>query len=213
MNPETDKRSTPWGFRNPVHALVLAVSTCAGIGLCLALATPFLQSFTWAFTLAILVFPLHSRLEARLRNRNLAALLIVLLAALIVVLPLALIARQLVVQAALGIGSVREKLDSGGLEIMFNRFPRAVKAVLWMADQINIKDAVNSTGSWLTQAGSTVLQGSIRQALQLALTFYLLFGTPGLVLGPVILAATLELLTIWRSRTGEPGSPQVNAPP
>ena len=66
----------------------LVVATLAGLCLCYVIARPFIEPIVFAAVMAIVFYPLHARIERRLRRPNLAALASTLLVLLMVVVPL-----------------------------------------------------------------------------------------------------------------------------
>src|SRR3954451_15545545 len=63
------------GTGERVRLLALVTLTAVLIGLCLALAVPFLPAITWAVALAILAWPMHRWIAHRVSRRGVAAAL------------------------------------------------------------------------------------------------------------------------------------------
>ncbi|TIU60259.1 MAG: AI-2E family transporter, partial [Mesorhizobium sp.] len=76
-----------------MRLLGIVAATAIGLYVCYLLALPFLPALTWALVLAIILYPAHRRVEERLRNQNLAALVSVSVAAVAVGLPLIFVAQ------------------------------------------------------------------------------------------------------------------------
>ena len=73
--PDRDPAPTEGDYwsRARVHAFSRLAATFGGIYICSLLWAPFLSTFTWAVTLAILFAPAHKAIEERLKSPNLAA--------------------------------------------------------------------------------------------------------------------------------------------
>ncbi|HEV2396725.1 MAG TPA: AI-2E family transporter [Candidatus Sulfotelmatobacter sp.] len=85
---------------------VTAVALC----LCYVLVAPFLKAILFAMVLAVLSFPLHSRIQRRVRSRNASALLSTCLLVLFIVLSTVLLGHAL----ATGLRDVYQALSSSG---------------------------------------------------------------------------------------------------
>ena len=147
--------------------LVFTAAMAGGVLLCALLAWPFLGALTWAFTLAVLFAPLQARLERWLPHRGIAALITVLAAIIVVAAPAALVVDRLVHGAIVGAGFIQTKLADGTLHLP----PFAD----WLAQKADLSGLLNQLVSRLSNAGASLLRGSLAQALELVLTFYILF--------------------------------------
>jgi len=85
---------------------VTAVALC----FCYVLVAPFLKPILFSIVLAVLSFPLHSRIQRRVRNRNVSALLSTCLVVLFIALSTVLLGRAL----ATGLSDVYQALSSSG---------------------------------------------------------------------------------------------------
>lgn len=110
--------------RGQIKNLLLLLAA-GGVGyLCFLMAAPFLVAIAWAAVLAIIVHPLHERLNERLRSRNAAAAIACVLTLLIVVLPLIGVV-VLVTRSVLGLveqegGDIGAETITGWVEHEFN---------------------------------------------------------------------------------------------
>lgn len=105
------------------RTLAILVATAFGVYLCYRLALPFLAALTWAVVLAIVLAPLHRRLQSRIRNTNLAALVLVAAAAIIVLTLLILVAQQLLREAASGAAYLENTLRTSDLREIIGSHP------------------------------------------------------------------------------------------
>lgn len=168
--PEDD-----WATRSHVQTLVLMVATAAGVYLCYRLAVPFLPSLAWALGLAILFAPFQRWVELKIKPPSLAAFLSVLVIGLIVVVPVTFVVQQLVVQAAKGAELIEAKLTSGEWRRAIEAQPRLAPLVDRMEGQVDLPGTVKAFSSWLLARAGSVVTGSVFQAVDFLLTFYLLF--------------------------------------
>ncbi len=157
------------------RTLAILVATAFGLYLCYRLALPFLAALTWAIVLAIVLAPLHRRLQSRIRDTNLAALVLVAAAAIIVLTLLILVAQQLLREAASGAAYLENALRPADLREIIGSHPRLLAAVAWVEQQFDPAGAISSLAQWLTAQSTSLLRGSINQAIGFVLTFYLLF--------------------------------------
>jgi predicted PurR-regulated permease PerM len=173
--PMADPEPNDWGSRSHVQTLVLMAATALGIFLCYRLTVPFLSSLAWALGLAILFAPFQRWLEAKLKNPRLAAIVSVLVIGLIVVVPMTLVVQRLVVEAAKGAELIETKVASGEWKRVLTAQPRLATIVDGLNRQIDLPGTVKSFSAWLIARAGSIVTGSVFQALDFLLTFYLLF--------------------------------------
>lgn len=158
-----------------VPLMLLAAATLGGVALCFVLALPFLGSLTTAVTFAILFGPVHSRIEAGLKNRTLAALVSVLAILLIVAVPSSLILQRLVTESAAGAVLIQRKLAAGEVQQILDAHPTLAPIGQWIQQQVDLPSLLSGLASWLSNVGASFLRGSFAQVTGLAITFYLTF--------------------------------------
>ena len=163
------------GTRSHSHPLVLMAATTLGVYLCCLLAIPFLSPLVWALTLAVVFAPVHRWLESGLKHRSVAAAVSVLVVGLIVVIPAALVGQQLVLQAAKGAQIVTAKVESGEWKRAVEAHPRIARIADRIERQVNLPATVQSLAVWLTNTATSIVKGSVVQAIGFLLTFYMLF--------------------------------------
>jgi len=178
-NPRESEPVTPvqedWGSRAHVHTLVMLAITLIALYLCFRMLMPFLSALAWALALAVLVLPLHRRLEARIKSANLVAAISVLVAALIVVVPVVLVTSSIMREAVDGAGQVQTQVTSGEWRSLLVEHPRLTALVDVIALEIDIPGTVTVASGTLTEIAGKIVKGSLQQAVELLLTFYLLF--------------------------------------
>lgn len=158
-----------------IGALVLAAATIAGLVTCGLLATPFLGALTWAAALAILFAPLQAKAEKILRSASLAAMASILIVMLVVALPTTFVVERLVEQAAASAILIQARLASGALPRFLESHPGIAPVGRWMQQQIDLPSIMASLASWLSNLGASFARGSLAQAIEVTLSFYLLF--------------------------------------
>ena len=164
-----------WGSRSHVHTLALMAVTVIGIYFSYRLATPFFPSLAWALALAVLLTPLHRRLESKIKHRNLAATVSVLAATLMVVAPASFVMERIIVEAAKGAETLRALIESGAWRSTLKSYPLLAPVADWIDQQLDLPGLINTTTLWLTNLGATFVQRSVMQLIGFVLTFYLLF--------------------------------------
>lgn len=155
--------------------VVLAAAVTAGIVVCVLLAKPFLGAITWALSLAILFAPFQAWIETKLKHPNLAAMVSVLTIALLVAVPAAFLVGRLVEEAASGAASVRTRVADGEIQRLLEAHPGIAPMGKWIDQQIDLPSMMASLATWLSNAGATFVKGSVLQAVEVLLTFYMLF--------------------------------------
>lgn len=161
--------------RRRLHALELMVATALGVFLCYRMALPFVPALTWALALAVLCAPVQRRLESALRHRGLAALVSVLGIALVVVVPAAFVGQQLVAEAVKGADTITARVESGDWQRLLEGYPSVAPIAQRITQQIDLPGTVSTVAAWLTNAVASFVKGSVVQAIEVVLTFYLLF--------------------------------------
>lgn len=155
--------------------LVLVGATAAGVVGCALLAAPFLAPLVWGTTLAILFAPLHARIATRLKYRNLAAMVSVLVVAVFVLLPTAFIIKRMVEQIASAAAYIQEQVDSGTFQRFIDQNPQIAPIGNWLEQHVELRSVTAAVASQLSHFAASFVRGSVTQLLSGVLTFYLLF--------------------------------------
>ena len=158
-----------------IKRLALALAGIAGILLCVLIAWPFLGAITWALTLAILFLPLHVRIKKIVRHPNIAALLSTATVIIVVVVPAVFVVERLITEAASGILALQERVESGELQTLIDSHPTLAPVGNWIDRQFDLPAMMASIATWLSNIGATFVKGSLLQAVEVFITFYLLF--------------------------------------
>ena len=168
--PEND-----WETAGHVRTLVVLLATGAGVYLCYRMAVPFLPALTWALALAVLCAPFQHWLESRFKTQGAAAAVAVVLIGVMVVVPMFFVGQRLILEAARGAQMVQLKVDSGEWKRLLEAQPRLKPAMDWIEAEIDFPGTVRSAATWLSATAGAIVKGSLVQALQFCLIFYLLF--------------------------------------
>ncbi|WP_027055254.1 AI-2E family transporter [Mesorhizobium erdmanii] len=155
--------------------VVLGAAVIVGIVVCALLAEPFLGAITWALSLAILFAPFHGWIETKLKHPSLAAMVSVLTIVLLVAVPAAFLVGRLVEEAASGAASVRTRVADGEIQRLLETHPGIAPIGRWIDQQVDLPAMMASLATWLSNAGATFVKGSVLQAAEVVLTFYMLF--------------------------------------
>lgn len=166
LDPDSD---IGWFSRERSLALALVGMLAICLYICYLLALPFLSAIAWAGALAVVVHPLHSRLERRTKRPNVAAAISVVLAATAIVGPAYFILQALIRQATEGVQNLTSHADA-----IVARYPRLQP--YW--DRISsgqVPEEAKDTVREFAGNVPTYLTGSIWVGAQLLITFFMLF--------------------------------------
>jgi len=94
--------------------IFLSLLTAISSYFCFVLAGPFLSSIAWAMVIAIMFFPVHTRIAREVRNPNAAALLSILFVILAFIVPAVFLGRAMVGDLSALYRSVSDQSQIGG---------------------------------------------------------------------------------------------------
>jgi predicted PurR-regulated permease PerM len=113
--------------RNTLIFLLILAAVAAYF--CFILAGPFLSSIAWALVIAVMFFPVHSRIQGRIRNPNAAALLSIVLVLLIFMIPGLLLGRAMAIDlASLYRRASNQSVLDGGLPTQLSHWNETASA-------------------------------------------------------------------------------------
>lgn len=158
-----------------VKALLVLAGTAVGLYLCYRLSLPFLSALTWALVLAVLVAPVHRRIEKRLRRPALSASVSVAATAIAAGIPLFFMVQQLAREVAGGALYLEGALRGLDWRDLLGNQPLLAEAATWIGQRFDAANALGGLARWLTEQSTALLRGSVNQAIGLVLTFYMLF--------------------------------------
>ncbi|RMX06563.1 AI-2E family transporter [Corticibacter populi] len=149
------------------------------------LLKPFYAAIFWAATLAVLFWPIHQRVLARMPGRtNLAAVLTLLICLLIVIIPLLLVTTSLVQEIVAFYNRINREENS--LQGYYEQIVAAIPPQVWSLAhrfgldsfaelQPKLFDAINQAARIATTHALSVGQNTLQFGLAFALMLYLLF--------------------------------------
>lgn len=146
-----------------------------GVYLCFRLALPFLAPLTWALALAIVLQPVHHRIERRFASPGAASLLTVAVSASVLGVLIVIVGQQVLREAASGADHMRELARRWDFASLGHAFPRAEPLLSWLTERFEPVETMDRLGQWLTDQSAILLRGSINQIVGFVLTFYFLF--------------------------------------
>lgn len=169
------RRNDEWLTRERVLVLVLAGATVLVGWLCWHLVKPFVPSITWALVLAVLAYPLHERILARLKRPSLAAALAVVLVTIAIALPATFVVRQVGVEAVSSVAAVRKMVDADRWKLAIERFPRLAPLREWVEREVDVGEKMNEATTEVAKGVRGVLQRVVDVSIAVLITLFLLF--------------------------------------
>ena len=139
------------------------------------MALPFVPALTWALALAVLFTPVQRRLESALKHAVLAAAVSVLGIVLLIVVPATFVGQRLVSEAVKGADSITAKVASGEWQHALDGYPRLAPVAERIARQFDLPGTVTTISAAVAASIASLVRGSVAQAIDVLLTFYLLF--------------------------------------
>jgi predicted PurR-regulated permease PerM len=169
------RRANDLASPHNVQFLVLIATTAIGLLICFRLGAPFLGPLASALALAVLFYPLHRRLEQKIRRPNLAAAITVVLVGLVLAIVVAFVVDRLVSEATKGAIAIKARVETGEWARVLDAHPNLAPLGRWIRENTDLTRTVSTMTSWLTTKGASLLQGSVVQLISVLLTFYFLF--------------------------------------
>lgn len=156
--------------------LALAALTAGLIGLCVALAVPFLPALTWGVALAIMAWPLHVWVSRRLGRPGGAATISTAFVVAVLLIPGLFVSYQLAREAAATAERTQGSSGLGSLHEKVAEVPALGPAVTWM-DQtgIDLETEARKVIGQYTQDVTVLAQGSVAAVVQFLVMVFVLF--------------------------------------
>ena len=179
MNDSASNGKDPPGHQPtvvfPVNGGILMGLALLGLYLCYRLALPFLPALAWALAFAVLFHPFQCWMESRIRHRNAASAISIILIALLVVVPAFFVINSLLTEIGKGAELIRAYAASGDFFRTLENQPHLAPIGDWLERQIDLPETFSRIATWLTNTTATIVHGSLLKLTGLVLTFYLLF--------------------------------------
>jgi predicted PurR-regulated permease PerM len=164
-----------WMTRERTLAFILVVFTALALYLCYLLAKPFFPALTWALALAVISYPLHRAIANRMKGRDVGALLSCAIVAVIVVAPALLVARQIGREAADAVQMVQEEAPGERWRSAIEKEPALAPVLIWIEERVDVKSEVEEVVKAVGARIPGVVTTSAWAAMQLLITFLVLF--------------------------------------
>jgi predicted PurR-regulated permease PerM len=170
LAPETDEMHNPRKVGLWIGGAFIAY-------LAWLLILPFVPALAFAFALAMLGHPLSRWIETKLRRRNAAALVTVIVICLSLVLPITFLAQVLIQEASQGLGAMSS--DVGRLRDSLERSEYFGALLRWLDSRIDLpqeaSQVARSLTQWLSTGTSSAIRSSAWAITQIATTVVVLF--------------------------------------
>jgi predicted PurR-regulated permease PerM len=154
---------------------MLFLLTLVIVGLCAALAYPFLPAITGAVALTIATRKPYDWLERHVRRPTLTAALGVLLAALLIVGPAVFLAQKVGQQLVAAATVVQSGAAQGWVTETIDRIPWLNRVIDQAQSAVNFRQAAEGTAGFVAARLKGLLAGSVSTVTQLVLMLFTLF--------------------------------------
>ncbi|HXG65503.1 MAG TPA: AI-2E family transporter [Blastocatellia bacterium] len=161
--------------RDRVLALTLLAATALAFYVCYRLARPFLPAIAWALALAVVAHPLHEWIARRIRHANIAAGLAVLIIAFVIIAPALFLTERLVREAATGVEMLKEEAATGRWRAALEHDSPLAPALDWIKEHVDLQGEAQRAAAWITSRLPSLASGSVRVAIELLITLFILF--------------------------------------
>jgi predicted PurR-regulated permease PerM len=157
------------------RAIMLFLLTLLIVGLCAALALPFLPAITGAVALTIATRKPYDLLERHIRRPTLTAALGVLLVTLLIVVPSVYLAQEVGQQLVAGATLVQSGTAQDWLTGTIDRIPWLHRFLDQAQSAVNFRQAAEATAGFVAARLKQLLTGSVSTVTQLVLMLFTLF--------------------------------------
>ena len=175
VKPGAAPANADWGSPLHVHALVLMIVTAIGVYCCYLLARPMFPALAWALALVALFAKLHRWIESKVKHRDLAATISIVLIALIAVVPAIFVADQIISEASRVARTVNAMVESGSWRRILDERPGIASFAQWIEQNVDVPGVLQASAAWVTELATAFVRGSILQLIGIVLVFYVLF--------------------------------------
>jgi predicted PurR-regulated permease PerM len=161
--------------RTRMRLFALAAVTTVGVYFCYRLAEPFLPALAWAAALAILTFPIHTRIRRHVPNGNWSAGLSLTVVTLLIVVPTVWIGAQMAREAGRAGQLLREQAETGQWKEALAQVPYMDEVVPWVETNVNVGESARDFVNILTRSSPSLMSGSLWAAFQALVALFVLF--------------------------------------
>jgi predicted PurR-regulated permease PerM len=155
--------------------LVLAALTAVLIGLCVILLLPFLPALAWGVALAVIAWPLQTRIASRVSHRWLATGITTAVVVVLIVVPGLFVAYHLAREANSATDRAREEQAAASVRDRLAGTP--VGGVVGWFDRVgvNLDHEVHRAVEANTRDLASIIQGSMMGLVQFAVAMFILY--------------------------------------
>lgn len=169
-------QSVQSGAKKGVRLVTLGMLTAALIALSILLAMPFLPAITWAVALAIIAWPMHRRLRAKIASPRMSAMLSTAVVVLVILTPIVLVAFQLTQEVSVAAERIGTESELGSLRTSIDAVPALAPVTAWMDRVgINVETEIGKLAASYLQDLTGLARGSLAAVLQFLIVVFLLY--------------------------------------
>jgi predicted PurR-regulated permease PerM len=161
--------------RNQLRSWTLLLGTAIFVALSIALALPFVPALTWAVVFAILARRMHFWMEQRIANRNLAALVSVVIVAIVILGPLVWISIHISQEATDGVKKIQADVKSGAFDAAMQKHPKLVRGYSWLNERVDLASAGVNVAKALQGTVAHLLSKTVQAIAQGFICLFALF--------------------------------------
>ncbi len=158
-----------------VRLVALVGITLLGLVVCALLAYPFLPALAWAVALAVMAFPLHTRLEKVIPGDSWAAGVSTAVVVAVVLIPVLLVAEQLGLETAEVAAKTETLAREGRVEAAVAKVPYGPEALAWVKQNVDPETEARRLISQLSGNALAFARGSAWFAVQALVCVFVLF--------------------------------------
>lgn len=171
----TQNAEQGWLTRERARTLAFIALTAAVAYLCWLLAAPLASAIAWALAMAVVAWPLHSRLVRRLKYRTLAAAFATLAMMIVLVVPAALAASQVAREAVGAATRIQASIKDGHWRELLDQNPRVEAALRGVDGVVDLRDQLTRLSARVPEVVQRIMAESLDFAIGTGVALFLLF--------------------------------------
>ena len=165
----------PASVNDRPRLIAFGLLTLVGVAVCGLIAYPFLPALAWAVALAVIAYPMHTRLLKVLPWPNVTAGVSTAVVVVVLLVPVLLVGEQLAREAA-AVGSAGgQVVREGWVEGVAGRVPYGAQAVDWVRANVDIEAEGRKLVARFAGDAALIAQGTLWSALQILVGVFVLF--------------------------------------
>ena len=171
---ETPESEGPF-TRERLRVIVLMVLTGVAIALTIWVVTPFIPALAWALAFAVVGWPVHQWINARVKWPSVAAFLSVTFVTIVLVVPLAFVTHQALSQLKDAFPNIKNEGDPKGIIKKLEDVPKIGGIARWAQRNFNIREQGEKLAESVARRMPNLIGGSFYAFLQMAVALFTLF--------------------------------------